>query len=531
MLSPEPDLNVMRAQLDGAAQVCSDEHRRLSEVREALRTQKYEALGSRWSSLIDASDRCRRNPASMPAQPPPRADATSTWWRAEGKVDDCPFDAESGDAARKLHLRARAAAARPVLYGALQGVVDQINSAAHPCELGLSGLVFPLPFADERALLVGGTRRCDLVAVPTRPPRSADSTAACVSCRVEAEDPYVLACLCALLDKGDLPLRVERSRARLLERQAFPHERTSIDVQVTVTYPSDPDAYKGTSVEAPPSNEEEEEEAVPPPETVPDEAVPEDEAVADAPVPAPEEAPSPDEPVAESPGRLKDVVERVMDGEVTEEPAPPAFDESLAGADLALATIRLGLASYNALETHDEPFRRIASLTDENARRKHLFSHKLPFLDPDTWQLRTPEDVERLRNQRGAEVVQEDDVDKLRASNAAQHDKIVLMRRAAAKAKRDHADEVAKTSEELSATRDALERATAALAARADDVAALEAELARLRQAPAAPASPVKAPSPVKPSPAQRRRKTGVAVQASTRMRRGGARVAPGSGS
>jgi len=35
----------------------------------------------------------------------------------------------------------------------------------------------------------------------------------------------------------------------------------------------------------------------------------------------------------------------------------------------------------------------------------------------------------------------------------------------------------------------------------------------------------------VKPSPAQRRRKTGVAVQASTRMRRGGARVAPGSGS
>ena len=189
------------------------------------------------------------------------------------------------------------------------------------------------------------------------------------------------------------------------------------------------------------------------------------------------------------------------------------------------------MASYNALETHDEPFRRIASLTDENARRKHLFSHKLPFLDPDTWQLRTPEDVERLRNQRGAEVVQEDDVDKLRASNAAQHDKIVLMRRAAAKAKRDHADEVAKTSEELSATRDALERATAALAARADDVAALEAELARLRQAPAAPASPVKAPSPVKPSPAQRRRKTGVAVQASTRMRRGGARVAPGSGS
>ena len=105
------------------------------------------------------------------------------------------------------------------------------------------------------------------------------------------------------------------------------------------------------------------------------------------------------------------------------------------------------------------------------------------------------------------------------------------MRRAAAKTKRDHADEVAKTSEELSATRDALERATAALAARADDVAALEAELARLRAAPAAPASPVKAPSPVKPSPAQRRRKTGVAVQASTRMRRGGARVAPGSGS
>ena len=105
------------------------------------------------------------------------------------------------------------------------------------------------------------------------------------------------------------------------------------------------------------------------------------------------------------------------------------------------------------------------------------------------------------------------------------------MRRAAAKAKRDHADEIEKTSEELSATRDALERATAALAARADDVAALEAELARLRQAPAAPTSPVKAPSPVKPSPAQRRRKTGVAVQASTRMRRGGARVAPGSGS
>ena len=194
-----------------------------------------------------------------------------------------------------------------------------------------------------------------------------------------------------------------------------------------------------------------------------------------------------------------------------------------------MATIRLGLASYSALETHDEPFRRIASLTDENARRKHLFSHKLPFLDPDTWQLRTPEDVERLRSQRGAEVVQEDDVDKLRASNAAQHDKIVLMRRAAAKAKRDHADEAAKTSEELRATRDALERATAALAARADDVAALEAELARLRAAPAA--SPVKAPSPVKPSPAQRRRKTGVAVQASTRMRRGGARVAPGSGS
>ena len=85
VLSPEPDLNEMRSCLDSAAQVCSDEHRRLSEVREALRTQKYEALGSRWSSLIDASDRCRRNPQSMPAQPPPRADATSTWWRAEDK--------------------------------------------------------------------------------------------------------------------------------------------------------------------------------------------------------------------------------------------------------------------------------------------------------------------------------------------------------------------------------------------------------------------------------------------------------------
>ena len=44
MLSPEPDLNEMRS-LDSAAQVCSDEHRRLSEAR-ALRTQKYEALGS-----------------------------------------------------------------------------------------------------------------------------------------------------------------------------------------------------------------------------------------------------------------------------------------------------------------------------------------------------------------------------------------------------------------------------------------------------------------------------------------------------
>ena len=164
-----------------------------------------------------------------------------------------------------------------------------------------------------------------------------------------------------------------------------------------------------------------------------------------------------------------------------EEPAPPAFDESLAGADLALATI--GWAWRPTTRSRRTTSRSGGSRLLQTRMREENTSSATSFLflDPDTWQLRTPEDLERLRHQRGAEVVQEDDVDKLRASNAAQHDKIVLMRRAAAKAKRDHADEVAKTSEELSATRDALERATAALAARADDVAALEAELARLR--------------------------------------------------
>jgi len=499
VLSCAPDLKEMNEQLDKAARVCVEEASRLSDLREALRTQKYEALKVRWALLQSASERVRRSHTAPPSQPPPRTDATGTWWRAAtiSDLEDCPFDAESGDAARRLHLRVRAAAARPILYGSLQAVVDSINGAQHPCELGLSGIDFPLPFANESALLVGGARRCELVAVPTRPPRSADATAACVSARLEAEDPYVLACLCALLDQGHLPLRVERSRARLLERQALAFERTSVDVQVTVTYPETSGVYAAAAGEELP-------EEAPCPEDVVWQSraslhdLPE--AGADAPAPA---------PVSEvvSPSRLRDLVGRVMF-------APePAFDESLAGADLALATVRLGLASYGAVETYDEPFRRIARL-DDGARRKHLFSHKLPFLDPDTWLPRTPEPVARLRHQRGAGVV-EDDVDAPRAASAAASDQVALMRRAAARQRQDHGEALARSSEDLATARAALDRVTAALAARGDDVAALQAELARLQTDPASPAEP--GPAATSPSPPQRR------------VRRGGARVAPRS--
>jgi hypothetical protein len=89
------------------------------------------------------------------------------------------------------------------------------------------------------------------------------------------------------------------------------------------------------------------------------------------------------------------------------------------------------------------------------------------------------------------------------------------MRRAAARQRRDHGEALARSSEDLAAARAALDRVTAALAARGDDVAALQAELARLQTDPASPAEP--GPAATSPSPPQRR------------VRRGGARVAPRS--
>ncbi|EGB11624.1 hypothetical protein AURANDRAFT_61725 [Aureococcus anophagefferens] len=499
-----PALEDVDRALDGAAAAAEAELERLARARGAARAGRYEALVQRWYALRRAVDAARDGTAAHHrAEQPHPADAPSWWDAAAVAATACPFDAADGEGARAFHVRARCGAARPILYGALQGLVDEVNAAAHPAQLGLSGADFPLPFADEPFLRVDGGR-CALVAKPSKTPEELKWGAGAMAARdavaatILAEDPYVVAVVLALLaTRGDtLPLRLCRVAADLDggDRAA------TVVANVMAVYPATPEAHAKVTAAPPPEN------------PLPDGADDDDESVGLEPVPpvdAEGETPEPERGYETA--RL-----------VPARAGGPTFAPDLAGADLALGEVTLALATLHALDAFAAPYADALAAPDAADRRRALFSRDLPFLDGDAWLLKTPPDVADYRRRQGAalheEMAELGDAarcaaleERLGAAAAA----AAVARAAAARAAEGLEAELKQRDMELEGCHAALERATASLAARSDEVFKLKEEVARLRAASvpdsprdAAPAAPPPKPpkkaAPPPPVPAKK---------------------------
>jgi len=496
-----PALEDVDRALDGAAAAAEAELERLALARGAARAGRYEALVQRWYALRRAVDAARDGTAAHHrAEQPHPADAPSWWDAAAVAATACPFDAADGEGARAFHVRARCGAARPILYGALQGLVDEVNAAAHPAQLGLSGADFPLPFADEPFLRVDGGR-CALVAKPSKTPEELKWGAGAMAARdavaatILAEDPYVVAVVLALLaTRGDaLPLRLCRVAADLDggDRAA------TVVANVMAVYPATPEAHAKVT-------------AAPPPEDPLPEGADDDESVGLEPVP-------PVDAEGETPERDFETARLVP-----ARTGGPTFAPDLAGADLALGEVTLALATLHSLDAFAAPYADALAAPDAAGRRRALFSRDLPFLDGDAWLLKTPPDVADYRRRQGAalheEMAELGDAarcaaleERLGAAAAA----AAVARAAAARAAEGLEAELKQRDMELEGCHAALERATASLAARSDEVFKLKEEVARLRAASvpdsprdAAPAAPPPKPpkkaAPPPPVPAKK---------------------------
>lgn len=226
LAGPEHDeMQAVTEDLDVAVDSCMREAARLREVRATWFKERYQALQERWATLDRALEMIELE----------GDDFNDTAWRHRPEFFETKFD----------HLRIRAAAARPVLYGALAHLLDRVNTVSCAPAIGLSRTLFALPFADDNSyLLTMDGKRAAVVAKPTLSLHNAKATHI-ISAGVSVEDPYVMAvvlvALSAWAKTRALPLGLHRLR-RSLE---------SVSLLVVVEYPKNPQVHTSIGFKTP----------------------------------------------------------------------------------------------------------------------------------------------------------------------------------------------------------------------------------------------------------------------------------------
>lgn len=210
ILGADGNLHDIAENLESAVSLCLSEAERLRAARATCLRQRYEALSERWTVLEHTLE------ATTPREP-------------EKLAASCPPGHSRFFLGPRDHLRVRAAAARPILYGALSSLLDAINAAPSAAQLGLPATTYHLPFG---AFRVPSGQRAELFPQPTRPPENDEPL---VSARVRVDDPYAMAVVIAALvrrarDKV-LPLAIEAVNANKLRSRGY------VKVVVAVEYP------------------------------------------------------------------------------------------------------------------------------------------------------------------------------------------------------------------------------------------------------------------------------------------------------
>lgn len=193
ILSEEDLFQEVNRHLDDAISTCLSESERLRSTRATWLRERYQALKERWSTLVRVKD----SVVDMP-------ELSSSWWphRPDFFSNDCG------------HLRIRAAAARPVLYGALSYLLKRVHETPSATGVGLSRSDgFFLPFCDESWMLTAQGKRASLVSKPTHrvESRTTKNSPSVVVAGIAVEDPYVMAVIIAAISSHrTLPLRLRR---------------------------------------------------------------------------------------------------------------------------------------------------------------------------------------------------------------------------------------------------------------------------------------------------------------------------------
>lgn len=219
------DMQAVDEDLDVAVDTCLRETVRLREVRATWFTGRYLALEERWATLDRALE-------GIEIEGDEFSDAA---WRHRPEFFETKFD----------HLRIRAAAARPVLYGALAHLLDRVNTASCAAAIGLSRNLFALPFADENSyLLTADGKRASIVAKPTLPFHNTKATHI-ISAGVLVEDPYVMAVVLVALSAW--------AKARILPLGLHRLRRTSesVSLVVVVEYPKNAQVHTSIGFKTP----------------------------------------------------------------------------------------------------------------------------------------------------------------------------------------------------------------------------------------------------------------------------------------
>ncbi|KAJ8600232.1 hypothetical protein CTAYLR_001964 [Chrysophaeum taylorii] len=203
LLGDDEDETIIKS-LDTAVATCIAEAERLRLARERCRAERYEALSERWSTLTRTTEATRPAPSKQVSVQPKRGE--SCFLR---EID---------------HIRVRAAAARPLLYGALSALLDEINAKPNAASLGLSSDEFCLPFADEGFLTVQGKRAA-------LRPQPANQSKGAISAVIHVEDPYVMAVIVSALSQRSLPLRLDKV-------DFTRNDPPAVSLGATVLYPS-----------------------------------------------------------------------------------------------------------------------------------------------------------------------------------------------------------------------------------------------------------------------------------------------------